>query len=230
MALPLDTDALVTFVDAQGETLLLQPPVVFEENQPAQRQPGRYLLRDGNTPDTIDLRIRFAWNWLSAAERSYPLILDPVFQTVSPFTAKVAHYSGIYTFLNNESTARLTLGTFGNTVDRTLARFEMPTMPAGTTIQEAWLGATPGDAARLNEVGNYRDQVQAFALANSNWVAADNAPPALADQLTPYDLNGAIYDVMSVSRGYEWKGGAGWRSPIWRAVGSKTQPAITVSC
>ncbi|HMN30659.1 MAG TPA: hypothetical protein PKE45_21080, partial [Caldilineaceae bacterium] len=210
LALPLETSEPITFVDAQGERLLLQPPAVYEENQPGQRQPGRYLLRAGADPDTIDLRVRFDWDWLSAAGRSYPLILDPVFQTTSPFTAKVAHYSGTLGFLNNERTSLLTLGTFDNRIDRTLAHFEMPTLPPGTTIEQAFLAAIPGDAARLDEAGNYRDRVQAFALANSDWIAADTAAPALANQLTPYVSNGYVHEFMSYGRGRDVQGGAVW--------------------
>ncbi len=209
-ALPLETDAVVSFVDAQGETLLLQPPTLYEEAQPSARQPGRYLLRMGSTPDTIDLRVRFDWSWLAATERTYPLILDPVFQTTSPFTAKVAHYSSFFNFVNNESTSVLSVGTFDSNVNRTLAHFEMPIMPPGTTIEEALLAAVPNGAVRLNELGYYRDRLQAFALANSDWITSDSAAPALANQLAPYVSNGYVHEVMSYNRGYRVHGGPAW--------------------
>jgi hypothetical protein len=210
VALPQETAEIVTFVDAGGETLLLQPPAAFEEADPAQRQPGRYLLRRGSAPDTVDLRVRFDWNWLAATERAYPVVLDPVFQTTSPFAAKIAKYSHAGAFLENYTPSTLAVGMFSDAIARSLVRFEMPTMPPGTTIDQAYLASIPSEATWLDSAGNFRDRVQAFALADSNWVTANNAPPATAALLAPYVSNNYVHDIMSYGRGRKVQAGAVW--------------------
>lgn len=208
VALPLETAEIVTFVDAGGETLLLQPPAVFEEAEQAQRRAGSYLLRRGRAPDSIDLRVRFDWAWLAATERAYPVILDPVFQTTSPFAAKVARYAANGAFMTNQSGGELALGLIDNVIHRSLVRFEMPIMPPGTVIDQALLASIPDDAPHLDSVGNFRDRVQAYALANSDWVNSATAAPAQGGALAPYVSNNYVHDIMSYGRGRKVQGGA----------------------
>lgn len=184
VALPLETTDVVTFVDAGGETLLLQPPAVFEEADPAQNRAGRYLLRRGSAPDTIDLRVRFDWDWLAATGRSYPVILDPVFQTLSPITMKLAAYTVAGGFDRNYVPATLGIGSFSDGITRGLLHFAMPVMPPGTQIDRAFLVAAPYDTVEGDDF--YAADMQLFPLADSNWLASNTAPPAPSGGALPY--------------------------------------------
>ncbi|MEX1020164.1 MAG: hypothetical protein WDZ49_10920, partial [Litorilinea sp.] len=87
--------------------------------------------------------MRFDWSWLAAAERSYPIVLDPIFQTISATTLREAWYTSDLTFQENYAAPDPWIGTFDNGTARTLVHFAIPTMPPGTQIDRAYRVAAP---------------------------------------------------------------------------------------
>ncbi len=146
--LPLETSGELAFVSDTGETLWLQPPQAYEEGDPARRVAGSYRLTAGATESSLELAAHIPAAWIAAAERQYPVILDPVFHVKSPTTAKVGFYSNEAqdTFDSWLSTDPIGLGQYPDGVTRAYLRFEMPTLPFGAIIDSARLEVLPKNA------------------------------------------------------------------------------------
>lgn len=146
--LPLETSGELAFVSASGETLWLQPPQAYEQGDPTVRVAGSYQITAGADESTLELAARIPYAWLAAAERQFPVVLDPVFHIKSPTTAKVAFYSNAAqtTFDSWLSTNPIGLGQYPDGVTRALLRFEMPSLPPGVEIDSAYLEALPQNA------------------------------------------------------------------------------------
>ncbi|MFN8488786.1 MAG: fibronectin type III domain-containing protein [Caldilineaceae bacterium] len=184
VSLPVETTDTLAFVTAQGETLLLQPPLIYETKNFRQRLAGRYVLARTDDPSTIELRVRFAWSWLNDAKRQFPVILDPLFQTTSAVTAKLGLYSTTGVFQNNYFPTTLGIGTFSDGITRALLHFAMPTMPPGTQIDRAYLVAAPYNTIQNDDF--YDGGVDAYNLADAGWVTSANAPPQIAGGPLPF--------------------------------------------
>ncbi len=182
--MPLETADTLAFVTAKGETLLLQPPLIYEAANARQRLAGRYLLATTADPSTLELRVRFAWSWLGDAKRQFPVILDPLFQTTTAVTAKLGAYTTTGAFQNNYRPTTLGIGTFSDGITRALLHFAMPTMPSGTQIDRAYLVAAPYNTIQNDDF--YDGDVQAYNMADAGWVTSDSTPPQIAGGPLPF--------------------------------------------
>ena len=146
---PLETSEAISFTDAQGKAMLLQPPQVYEQSDAETRTSGTYKLLATDDPSVVELRVRFGWSWLSAKERQFPIIIDPMFQTRGPTTARSILYPNDGNPPNYYSNP-LQVGPYNNGVSRIQIRFDMPSMPPNTVINNAYLSATPNDISLVN--------------------------------------------------------------------------------
>ncbi|HNT76895.1 MAG TPA: fibronectin type III domain-containing protein [Anaerolineae bacterium] len=144
--LPLETSGALTFVSDSGETLALQPPQAYEAGHPAERVAGSYTLAAGKDATTLELAARIPADWLAAADRQYPVVLDPVFQVKTPTTAKIAFYSneGAHPFSSWYSADPvIDIGQYADGVTRAYLRFAMPSLPSSVQIDDAYLQVLP---------------------------------------------------------------------------------------
>lgn len=227
-ALPLETDQAIEFVSAEGETIVLHPPAVFEAGDPEKRAPGRYRLAATDQPRTLELRARFPWAWLASPDRQFPVVLDPLFQVKTGSVVKVSYYSkppsGQFpTYLETQDFTntgrRLELGHFGDGHRNVLVRFDLPSMPPGTRVTAAYLSAAPSGV----NIGDYLERpIRAFALSDNVWWQTPGAIsepqttggplPALGLGLVRYagglSIPG-VWDVTGVVQGWEGEWGPG---------------------
>ncbi len=192
---PLATRNPLIFVDANGEELLLQPPVTYEQHNRHNAVQAEYIItpvRNSQfvTRNAFELRVRTPWPWLAAPERQFPVIIDPVFQMRAPYLAAEAIYNPdnrAYTGLAYTS-SEIWLGRTEGRTTRAALRFDLPVMPQGTQINKAWLYAVPSDFQFVNRelqkvVNGKIDTISAYAIQNDNWI--NGAEPAV-------DLNAPI--------------------------------------
>jgi hypothetical protein len=141
--LPLETRDELAFVNAQGETLWLQPPSAYEEGNPAARVEGSYTLAAGADASTVELAARIPCEWLAAADRQYPVVLDPVFQVRTGTVVRRARYHNDGSFWGNDNVTTPELGQFLDGVARIMVKFALPMMPPNTVINNAYLVLAP---------------------------------------------------------------------------------------
>ncbi len=180
-ALPLDTDRALEFTGAAGGAVTLYPPAAVDAAQA--RTPGRYRVTATAEPGVVELRVRFPWVWLAAPERRYPVLLDPLFEVKSGTELRRAVYA------EDGSFKRLDPGADGGVLgwlsdtdnsvvfQRLLARFELPSMPAGTRVERAYLLARP-ERVLPGGYAVMTVDLRAFEPASGDWRAG--LPPDLA--------------------------------------------------
>ncbi len=185
--LPLETRGELAFVNDQGDTLLLQPPCAYEEASRSASVAGSYRLEAGAEATTVELGVRIPWNWLAAAERRFPVMIDPVFQVKTALSIRSMRYYSASSYawgaLNPASVA---VGYQSVGVDRVLVRLPLPSLPPGATIANATLEAMPSDAIWLGRpdwAGSA--QVAAYSLSNDNWwmQSTPSSPPLVGASL-----------------------------------------------
>jgi hypothetical protein len=175
------------FTSASGEELILNPPFSYEQGRRDQAVAGEYVISATAEPDVIELRVRTPWAWLAAPERQFPVIIDPLFQVRNETQRGTAHYDrSTLAHKFNEDIGWWGSHSMGSHLQRALRlllRFELPRMPAGTTINKAFLLAAP------NGIGNYVDEyapipsltadVSVYAIQETpgHWWEHQNAEP-----------------------------------------------------
>jgi len=206
--LPLETGGALTFGNDAGETLLLQPPQAYEEGNPAQRVAGRYRLTTGADANSLELAARFPYEWLSASERQYPVVLDPEFQ-VTPdaqnLIRSATYRNGAFESWGplNPDTVRLghQWTNSGTLVDRIFVRFPLPTLPPDVTVTAATLEAlADGVGWSADRPAKHAEVDITLYKANANWWTA--SPPAGAANLgaaqgTPHTLRYSDGDTVN---------------------------------
>jgi len=143
---PLATRNSLLLAGSNGHEMILHAPSAYEQENANVRIAGEYVLRATGQPDVIEVRVRLPWQWFAAAERRYPVIIDPVFQMRGPTEAWLLHHS-----LDNLATpdtvvpgaTNLRIGRDRIGLWRGVMRFQLPRMPEGTVIDRAWLYAQP---------------------------------------------------------------------------------------
>lgn len=189
--LPLETGKPLEFVNAHGEPLVLMPPFAYEQGDRDTVTPGSYLVQAADDPQTLKLRVRTPWNWLSAPERQFPVIIDPLFQIRAPASSASAIYNWIpptrtqaeflrvMEFFNSDMAIRR--NTEFST--RLLVKFKMPVMPLpgfGTKLDRAYLIAVPSGS---EPSAGYAYSVRAHVLTN-DWMSNQMTEPTFeADEL-----------------------------------------------
>lgn len=185
-ALPLETTAPLSFVSAAGESLLLQPPTTYEQHNPAAQVRGSYALLPTTDPSVVELRVRTPWTWLAASERQFPVIIDPIFQVRSPTEVlNTIHNKGsgeFVSYIERAPDAQLELGPDGADARRILVRFNLPSLPAGSTIVRALMDVLPSRATPGNDYDTMAVLAQAYPLLNNVW---DVFPPRPAPTYDP---------------------------------------------
>lgn len=144
------THNALVFRGATGESMSLQPPVTYEQANPTVAVAGSYLVSATNDPTVVVLRVRTPWSWLAAADRQFPVIIDPLFQMRAETSMATVSYLAdtlAPNMVNRETTAGY-LGRWNAYAARLLLRFELPIMPQGTTISKALLTLAPNGAVR----------------------------------------------------------------------------------
>ncbi len=217
------TQQPLTFVDANGQALLLQPPRTYEAGDPTNTVAGEYLVHVGDDPSQIELRVRTPWAWLAAPERHFPVIIDPLFQMRDASLVANAYYnpSDGYSFGNNQVGSNNYLGRTRLGSYRMMVRFGPLQMPPGTTIDKAWLYVTPQgvndgklDVTRKSVSTN----VSAYALDSAAWQSNVTAEPTFTQQPNPlapgaqkmrYSVDeeqhsGLLWDVTAVAQAQGW--------------------------
>jgi hypothetical protein len=203
------TQSAIAFVAANGEEIILQPPVTYEQGNPQANVAGAYILRPTADPSVFELRVRTPWNWLAAPERSFPVIIDPLFQVRNESHIRSAIYKrDTLEFMTNNTNIGEDLGTLGrgsSGADRMLVRFAMPVLPPNSNITKAYLLTAP------NDIGNYVDEyaplpgiatdvtVHAVAETPQHWWESDSAAPS-------FDINAPLppgVQKMRFSKGEE---------------------------
>ena len=135
---PLTTRNSLTFTSANGEEIILNPPFAYEQGRRELAVAGEYVLSATADPDVVELRVRTPWAWLAAPDRQFPVIIDPLFQVRNETQMGTAHYDRstlVHKF--NEDIGWWGSHSMGSHLQRALRlllRFELPRMPAGTTI------------------------------------------------------------------------------------------------
>lgn len=170
--LPLETAAELAFASADGDTLWLQPPQVYEQDAPSIGAAGSYKLIATADPTTLELSVRVPWDWLAAGGRSFPVVIDPLFQArvgttvLSPvYSPDFNHFVGYYA---------PAIGMGGPGQQRLLVKFSMPTQPPNTTVTHAYLVATATGEGITNRT--YLSQnVLAYAMLNDDWIGSSDA-------------------------------------------------------
>ncbi len=151
--LPLATQGTLSFVAEDGRELLLLPPAAFEQGNPDVRVAASYVLEATADPERVTLRVRTPWAWLADPARSYPVIIDPLFQMKTNSYGAYAYYAEApgyplppaFNFGGTAPASDLPLGRRDNGYFRTALRFQLPRMRAGSTVSRAWLYAVPGE-------------------------------------------------------------------------------------
>ncbi|MFN8443055.1 MAG: hypothetical protein U0175_19940, partial [Caldilineaceae bacterium] len=179
-----ETRQALVFVSATGEELLLQPPTTYEQNNPTKSVAGSYIvsaIRNG-----LELRVRTPYAWLAAADRHFPVVIDPLFQMRG--TTQIAEADYDANTLTHQQTILSTtdgawLGRLPGKAVRTLVRFELPKMPAGTTISKAYLMAAPSSSVWSVNSNIIEEPlisaVSLYALSDASpawWEGASGAP------------------------------------------------------
>lgn len=143
---PLVTRNSILIVGSDGQEMILHAPSTYEQDDPSVRVAGEYVLRAAAQPDVIEIRVRTPWAWLAAAERHYPVIIDPIFQMRGPTEAWLTHFAvdNLATpDLVTPSDNRIWVGRNRIGIWRGVVRFRIPRMPEGTVVDRAWLYAQP---------------------------------------------------------------------------------------
>jgi hypothetical protein len=203
------TQSALSFVSDNGEEIVLQPPATYEQTNPQARVAGSYALRATADPSVVELRVRTPWSWLAAVDRSFPVIIDPLFQVRNESHIRTAIYKrDTLEHITNDTNLSEDLGTLGrgsSGADRMLVRFAMPVLPPNSNITKAYLLTAP------NDIGNYVDAyaplqgiaanvtVHAVAETPGHWWESDTAAPA-------FDINSPLppgAQTMRFSKGEE---------------------------
>jgi hypothetical protein len=183
--LPLETSGELAFVSDSGETLWLQPPQAYEEGDPTQRVAGSYRITAGADASSLELAARIPYDWLSAVERQYPVVLDPVFQVLPSadnLVRNATYVNGALSEWGPLNPEALRLGhrwtNSGTIVDRLFARFPLPSLPPGeTTITAATLEVLPtGVGWDAERVAKHAKVEVTLYKANADWWTAN--PPS----------------------------------------------------
>lgn len=199
----------LVFTTANGEEMILNAPTTYEQGRRDIAVAGEYVLTGTDTPNVVELRVRTPWSWLAAPDRQFPVIIDPLFQVRNETQMNEAIYDrATLAYKHNSDLQSWSAGVMGSHLQqafRLMLRFEMPKMPAGTTINKAFLLASPTD------IGNYVDEyspipaivsdVSVYAIQEtpSHWYETQNAEPI-------YDINNPLPpgpQMMAFSKGQE---------------------------
>jgi len=174
--LPLETRDDLAFVNSQGETLWLHSPSAYEEGNPAARIEGGYTLAAGADASTVELAARIPCEWLTAADRQYPVVLDPVFQVRTGMVVRRARYHNDGSFWANDAVTTPELGQFLDGVARIMVKFDLPIMPPKTVINNAYLVLAPTDINYTTR-NTMAAGAAAYALSNDTWISSGSTPP-----------------------------------------------------
>lgn len=170
--LPLETSRELAFASADGDTLWLQSPQIYEQDDPSARVAGSYRLTATADPTTLELSVRVPWNWLAASERRFPVVIDPLFQMRAGTTVRSPVYNPDFNYFVGYFTPGI--GMSGDGQQRLLVKFAMPTQPPNTTVTQAYLVATPTGEGISNR--DYLSQnVLAYSMLNDNWISSSDA-------------------------------------------------------
>lgn len=218
VTLPLETDRALTFRGPGGEEMTLQPPRTYEQHDPTQAVDGRYQLSATPEPGVLELRVRTPWPWLAASERTYPVIIDPVFQIRGPTGLWHMQLNGQQPddppgFFDRRELGSALVGRLGDTVFRSIVRYPIPRMPVGTQIDRAYLYALPTGHS-MAVVGADQSALQLpialHAIQNSEWLdgaalAYDQTPIAPGPQQLVHTNNtqartGIHWDITSLAQ------------------------------
>lgn len=152
VALPLETQEPLILRGKDGEEMILQPPFTYEQDRPGQRVAGSYLLQEGDKPGEIELRVRTPWSWLAAPERSFPVIIDPMFQMRSA-TSMLTWAYNLNTMTGQiKANGPYALGRTTDAANRLLLRFAIPRLPSGSNITKGTLLVKPADIVNLSYI------------------------------------------------------------------------------
>jgi hypothetical protein len=207
--LPLDAHGALAFTNGDGERLWLQPPRAYEADNPSANVEGNYTVMATADPSMLELRVRLPWRWLAAPERSFPVVIDPLFQVTSPTSYREVKYdNNSRAFLGYYTPNPLELGQYQDAVARAIIKFALPSLPPNATINQARLYAAPTGinyATRSFLATN----VEAYALANDNWVSG-SAEPVLSGTLGVQPMSysaganaaTAVWDVTNLVRSW----------------------------
>ena len=174
---PLEIAADLTFAGSFGQQLALQPPRAFEEGDTNTATPGRYSLRAGPAAEQVELLLSIPWKWLADTGRTFPVIIDPLFQMRSSTQIGFAYYeqNGEHIATDEDAgwTAIGNLPGDDNWIYRGVLRFQMPHLPSGSALTQAYLVATPNGINRDNNV--LAMNIEAFAATN-DWYTTGGEP------------------------------------------------------
>lgn len=225
----LTTRGPLVFADANGQELLLQPPVTYEQNNRGNAIQVEYSITSLPMSATarhsaLELRVRTPWSWLAAPDRQFPVIIDPLFQMRRPYLAAEAVYKpsspgAPYTFTDLHYVSdSLYLGRNTANAYRAALRFDLPLLPPGTQIDRAWLYVVPSGYKRVNTtfaptLNAIYDQISAYAIQNANWLNGSDpaldlqAPLPPATQFIGYSTGqtshpGVKWDVTSLAQSW----------------------------
>lgn len=171
-ALPRQVHQALAFVDALGHRLWLLPPQAYEQGDAGERVNGSYTLAAAGAEGDYELRVQIPWAWLADPQRRYPVVIDPTFQMRNGTTVLAPLYDSAHNFLGYYSPG---MGQFSNGIQRLLVKFDLPTMPSDTTINKAYLIATPtGQNVSWDDSEDdffLNADVELYTLNNSSWVS-----------------------------------------------------------
>lgn len=239
LQLPLETGAPLEFTADDGARLRLEPPYAFEQRDYLAGTVGRYALRQIDA-QTVELKVLLPWAWLSAPERSYPVVIDPRFMLTGQSEARtfvwrwVLDGSGGWKLAEHGTLQGAWLGSWGRPdleyyVSRLAVRFGVPNLPPGATIDSAYITAIPtgvnGGSMQWNGGGTNQDvtrtflmaPVQASAILSDGWVSPPSSmphPQVEQAQLPVAGSNLMLYSKGASMTGVSWNVSAkanGWR-------------------
>jgi len=218
------TQGGLTLRGADGNEVILQPPISYEQENQDARIAATYVVTGLPEAGKFELRIRTPWAWLAAPARQFPVIIDPIFQMRRPWLAAAALYTpstpgAPYTFdQTHYSSDDLYLGRNTANAYRAALRFDLPLMPPGTQIDRAWLHVVPSAYKRVSKyftstVGGLIGEVSLYAIQNENWINGGeptvnlNEPLAPANQLLAYSAGqathaGVKWDITNLAKGW----------------------------
>jgi hypothetical protein len=211
--LPVTTNQALSFVGPDGDELVLQPPVTYEQGNPAASVAGEYVLSATGKPDVVELRVRTPWAWLAAAERQYPVIIDPIFQMRAPTSAWIANYAlsdtTVPASIYASTGSRIIVGRAKNGFWRSVVRFQIPWMPLGTMLDRGYLYAQATGhelAARAPSVPQYAlsTVVALHEVSHSNWQGGGQPLQFDTNPIDPDQQWASHVDTADAQTGIRW--------------------------
>lgn len=185
--LPLETDGAISFVGPEGDPIELEPPYAFERDRPSEGLAGGYALIPSADPNVVELRVRLPYAWFAAAERQYPVVIDPRFIIRSP--TAIGNIRSSFSLSSPTpsnpkfiygSGAQRRIGVWRNDThihyDELALMMPMPLLPSGATLTKAHFSAIPSDTnpggvgSEDTSKGSFHmAQVELYAIKTDKW-------------------------------------------------------------